>query len=184
MAGTHDPGGHTDAIRGDFANQFDHISPVHSSRAIRMEALIRFGHRWPTLTLPTVCIFCLGRWAEHQTHCQHAMCDTCVTIFGERTGGVEYHRDLTQCPLCQSVLRLTVRQLPPTKGPVVMALDGGGIRGMVTVGLLRALEARLAGAVSLAEIADLTACTSVGKSGAVPVMIIQRVPCGTSHAAN
>ncbi|OJZ79978.1 hypothetical protein ASPFODRAFT_201077 [Aspergillus luchuensis CBS 106.47] len=47
---------------------------------------------------------------------------------------------------------------------VVLALDGGGIRGMVTLGLLRALEQRLAGATTLPEIPDLTAGTSVAGS--------------------
>ncbi|KAH3351075.1 hypothetical protein KXW44_005076 [Aspergillus fumigatus] len=56
-----------------------------------------------------------------------------------------------------------VRQLPPTKRPVVVTLDGGGMRGMITLGLLRALERRLAGAVNtFAEIPDLIAGTSVG----------------------
>lgn len=162
--GEPDGSGHSDAIRSYFAEQFSRISLVHTSRAIRQDELIRFGRRWSALTLPTACVVCLGRWAEHQTSCRHGICDTCVTMFGQRTRGVEYHRDLAQCPLCQGALQLTVRQLPPTKRPVVLALDGGGIRGMVTLGLLRALEQRLAGAITLPEIPDLTVGTSVGKS--------------------
>ncbi|BCR99929.1 patatin-like phospholipase family protein [Aspergillus luchuensis] len=161
-AGDPDGSGHSDAIRSYFAEQFRRLSPVHTSRAIRQDELIRFGRRWSALTLPTACVFCLGRWAEHQTPCRHGICDTCVTMLGQRARGVEYHRDLAQCPLCQGALQLTVCQLPPTKRPVVLALDGGGIRGMVTLGLLRALEQRLAGAITLPEIPDLTAGTSVG----------------------
>ncbi|XRM38736.1 hypothetical protein ABZX51_002133 [Aspergillus tubingensis] len=160
--GDPDGSGHSDAIRSYFAEQFRRLSPVHTSRAIRQDELIRFGRRWSALTLPTACVFCLGRWAEHQTPCRHGICDTCVTMLGQRARGVEYHRDLAQCPLCQGALQLTVCQLPPTKRPVVLALDGGGIRGMVTLGLLRALEQRLAGAITLPEIPDLTAGTSVG----------------------
>ncbi|KAH2805293.1 hypothetical protein KXV23_000372 [Aspergillus fumigatus] len=71
--------------------------------------------------------------------------------------------DLVRCLLCQKSSQLTVRQLPPTKRPVVVTLDGGGMRGMITLGLLRALERRLAGAVNtFAEIPDLIAGTSVG----------------------
>ncbi|KAI2884981.1 hypothetical protein CBS63078_11296 [Aspergillus niger] len=160
--GDPDGSGHSDAIRSYFAEQFRRLSPVHTSRAIRQDELIRFGRRWSALTLPTACVFCLGRWAEHQNPCRHGICDTCVTMLGQRARGVEYHRDLAQCPLCQGALQLTVCQLPPTKRPVVLALDGGGIRGMVTLGLLRALEQRLAGAITLPEIPDLTAGTSVG----------------------
>ncbi|GAA93247.1 phospholipase, patatin family protein [Aspergillus luchuensis IFO 4308] len=160
--GDPDGSGHCDSIRSYFAEQFRRLSPVHSSRAIRQDELIRFGRRWSALTLPTACVFCLRRWAEHQTSCRHGICDPCVTMFGQRARGVEYYRDLAQCPLCQGSLQLTVRQLPPTKRPVVLALDGGGIRGMVTLGLLRALEQRLAGAITLPEIPDLIAGTSVG----------------------
>ncbi|CEL11869.1 Putative Phospholipase, patatin family protein [Aspergillus calidoustus] len=90
------------------------------------------------------------------------MCDTCVTIFGSPSRSAEYHVDLSRCPWCQEACNLTVRQLPPTKGAVVVALDGGGIRGLVTLGLLRALERRLDGAMSIAGIADYIIGTSVG----------------------
>jgi hypothetical protein len=89
------------------------------------DALMCFGTRWSDWSLPTACLFCLGRLAEHQLHCRHAICDTCVMIFGRPTRGVEYHRDLVQCPLCQKSFQLTVRQLPPTKRPVVITLVFG-----------------------------------------------------------
>jgi patatin-like phospholipase/acyl hydrolase len=44
-----------------------------------------------------------------------------------------------------------------------VALDGGGIRGLVTLGLLRALEMRLDGAMTITEIADYIIGTSVGR---------------------
>jgi hypothetical protein len=158
-----DPGHHCTAIRDSFIGAFSHMSPQRSSLVIRRGALMRFGVRWSGWELPTACLFCLCRLAEHQLPCRHAICDTCVTIFGRPTCGVEYHQDLVRCPLCQKPSQLTVRQLPPTKRPVVVTLDGGGIRGMITLGLLRALERRLAGAVTtVAEIPDLIAGPSVG----------------------
>lgn len=161
--GDPDPTLASSAVRDSFVDAFAHISPLRTSLKIRRDALMCFGTRWSDWSLPTACLFCLGRLAEHQLPCRHAICDTCVTIFGRPTRGVEYHRDLLQCPLCQKSFQLTVRQLPPTKRPVVITLDGGGIRGMITLGLLRALERRLAGAVAtLAEIPDLIAGTSVG----------------------
>jgi patatin-like phospholipase/acyl hydrolase len=45
----------------------------------------------------------------------------------------------------------------------VVTLDGGGIRGMITLGLLQALERQLAGAVTtITEIPNLITGTSVG----------------------
>jgi hypothetical protein len=95
--------------------------------------------------------------------CRHAICDTCVTIFGSPSRSADYHVDLGRCPWCQETSELTVRQLPPTKGAVVVALDGGGIRGLVTLGLLRALEMRLDGAMTITETADYIIGTSVGR---------------------
>ncbi|CAG8059875.1 unnamed protein product, partial [Penicillium nalgiovense] len=65
---------------------------------------------------------------------------------------------------------LTVRQLPPTKGPIVLSLDGGGVRGIVQLGLLRALERRIGG-ISIAQVVDLFAGTSVGALLAVDMVL-------------
>ncbi|KAL2837040.1 acyl transferase/acyl hydrolase/lysophospholipase [Aspergillus pseudodeflectus] len=48
------------------------------------------------------------------------------------------------------------------KGAVVVALDRGGIRGLVTLGLLQALERRLDGVMCITEVADYIISTSVG----------------------
>ena len=129
-------------------------SPRRSSVATRREVLTAIGTQWPGIRLPTVCCFCLSRPIEHMLPCRHAVCDTCVTIFGSPSRSAEYHVDLSRCPWCQETCDLTVHQLPPTKGAVVVALDGGGIRGLVTLGLLRALEGRLEGAMTIAQIAN------------------------------
>ncbi|KAH2362953.1 hypothetical protein KXV98_004450 [Aspergillus fumigatus] len=91
------------------------------------------------------------------------LCHAARGIHGHPDPGHHSRQDLVRCLLCQKSSQLTVRQLPPTKRPVVVTLDGGGMRGMITLGLLRALERRLAGAVNtFAEIPDLIAGTSVG----------------------
>ncbi|EAW11464.1 patatin-like phospholipase family protein [Aspergillus clavatus NRRL 1] len=156
------PGRHCDAVYKCLEQLAEQLGPRCSSVAIRREVLTAIGTRWPGICLPTVCCFCLTRSTEHMLPCRHAMCDTCVTILGSPSRSAEYHVDLSRCPWCQEGCDLTVRQLPPTKGAVVVALDGGGIRGLVTLGLLRALERRLDSAISIAEIADYIIGTSVG----------------------
>ncbi|KAH2361992.1 hypothetical protein KXV98_006291, partial [Aspergillus fumigatus] len=72
---------------------------------------------------------------------------------------------VTQTRVVTVTLFAIVSLLPPTKHPVVVTLDGGGMRVMITLGLQRALERRLAGAVNtFAEIPDLIAGTSVGQA--------------------
>lgn len=153
-----------DAVQAHFIRLAAQRRPHRSSLTIRMGVLADFGTRWPGLNTPTACFFCICRPAEHMMPCRHAICDTCATILGSATRGAEYHVDLSQCPMCRRSFQLTVRQLPPTKRPVVITLDGGGIRGYITLGLLRALERRFAGAIKLPQIPDLFAGTSVGAS--------------------
>ena len=57
---------------------------------------------------------------------------------------------------------MVIRQLPPTKRPVILSLDGGGVRGLVQLGLLRALERRLG--ILIGSLPDYCIGTSVGKS--------------------
>lgn len=92
------------------------------------------------------------------------MCDNCVVIFGSKSSVAERYLEVTQCPICDTEAPLAVRQLPPTKGPNILSLDGGGIRGIQQLGLLRSLEKRLGGD-RLTGVFDLCVGTSVGMFG-------------------
>ncbi|KAH1418733.1 hypothetical protein KXX32_008997 [Aspergillus fumigatus] len=99
---------------------------------------------------------------EHILPCEHAICDICVQIFGARSQGAEYHFELRSCPLCLARFSCIARVLPPTKQLTILALDGGGVRGVVTLGFLAALEERIGGSRGLREAFDLNLGTSVG----------------------
>lgn len=81
-------------------------------------------------------------------------------IFGNPSSLGEYHFEVAQCPICDERSNVTVRQLPPTKHPVILSLDGGGVRGLIQLGLLQALERRIG--VPIASLPDLCTGTSVG----------------------
>lgn len=148
-------------ISDQFIESFTQLGPKTTSAAIRQESLVRFYHKWGGLQSTTTCFSCMCRPPEHMLPCRHAICDTCVVLFGTASTHAEYHIDLSKCPICGDLLQLTVRQLPPTKRPIVISLDGGGVRGVIQLGLLRALERRLGG-ISIAQISDLCIGTSVG----------------------
>lgn len=95
--------------------------------------------------------------------CGHATCDICVCIFSTRASGAEYHFNLPACPACLKRFSLTVWLLPPTKRPIILVLDGGEIRGVVTLGFLKALEDQLGGLRGLREAFHFTVGTSAGK---------------------
>lgn len=130
---------------------------------LRQATLNELFARCAQLSSTTICLCCLCRPPEYMLGCGHSMCDTCISIFGIQASA-EYHVDISQCPICLQPFHLTVRQLPPTKRPVIMTLDGGGVRGIVSLGLLQALEKRLGGVIRVSQIPDLVIGTSVGTS--------------------
>ena len=143
-----------------FGQYFAELSPIRTSASIRKETLHRLYRRCGGLRSTTTCFVCLCRPPEHMLPCKHTLCDTCVVIFGNSSLLGEYHFDITQCPICDERFNITIRQLPPTKHPVILSLDGGGVRGLIQLGLLRALEERIG--VPIASLPDLCTGTSVG----------------------
>lgn len=131
-----------------------------SSSSIRKSALHGSFQKYGGLYSTASCLVCLSRYPEHVMQCSHAICDTCVVIFGKLSQKAEYEFKVQRCPICFKFLDHTVCHLPPTKKPVVLALDGGGIRGIIQLGLLCSLENRVG---SMRGLVDLYVGTSVGQ---------------------
>ncbi|KAJ6016462.1 hypothetical protein N7540_011053 [Penicillium herquei] len=151
--------GHWQGILSRFEKLFTQIGDQSRSAAIRQSILGQLFHQKQGLYSTTVCLCCLLRPPEHMLPCQHALCDTCIVIFGKLSPRGEYHTTIAECPICSQEANITVRQLPPTKQPVILSLDGGGIRGIVQLGLLRQLERRIG--IPIASLPDLCVGTSV-----------------------
>lgn len=154
------PKNHIATVTSRFVQYFEQLSARRTSAVIRKETLLRLYRRWDGLRSTTTCLVCLCRPPEHMLPCRHAICDTCVVIFGSPSSLGEYHFEVAHCPICDAKSNVIVRQLPPTKHPVVLSLDGGGVRGLIQLGLLRALERRIG--VPIASLPDLCTGTSVG----------------------
>lgn len=86
--------------------------------------------QWAQLKTNTTCLSCLRRKPEHVLTCEHAICDTCVQIFGQALPSVEFHYHISNCILCLSGT-LTARLKPPTAGYRILSVDGGGPRGVI-----------------------------------------------------
>ncbi|CAG8906180.1 unnamed protein product [Penicillium salamii] len=163
--------GHIAGVSFRFVQSFGQLSSVRTSAAIRKETLHRLYRRWGGLRSTTTCLVCLCRPPEHMLPCKHAICDTCIVIFGNPNSLGEYHFEVAQCPICDERSNVTVRQLPPTKHPVILSLDGGGVRGLIQLGLLQALERRIG--VPIASLPDLCTGTSVGALSAIDIILNQ-----------
>jgi len=70
---------------------------------------------------------------------------------------------ISHCILCKHREDSTIRLKPPTAGPRLLVLDGGGVRGAFTLLALKALEDNRQLPYSLREEFDLVVGTSSGE---------------------
>jgi hypothetical protein len=148
-------------VESVFTSFVNGVTP--NSRPVDLHRRILRHHsgRWAVLRSNLTCLYCLLRGTCEALPCGHAICDVCIRRFATRGAG-EYLFRLETCDLCRSSFTYTVRQVPPTQRPNVLVLDGGGVRGVVTLRYLLGLAKRQ-GNVKLRDLFALVVGTSVGK---------------------
>ena len=134
-----------------------------SSSVLRRESLMHIDPCSARLKTFQTCLYCMLRKPEHVLSCGHAICDVCVVIFGEPAKGLEYHFNLSSCILCKKKLHFQAKLLPPTCGARLMSIDGGGIRGVVPLAYLAALQDTLGLPYPVQDHFDLCIGTSTGQ---------------------
>ncbi|TGJ87061.1 hypothetical protein E0Z10_g1710 [Xylaria hypoxylon] len=113
----------------------------------------------------SVCLCCLSNPPDHELSCGHIICLECAKDFGRSDDPLKVIVD--QCPMHDNLLRHQVTRQPtvigvqpPHSGLRVLVLDGGGVRGIVELSVLRALEGRIG--IPLHRFFDLVVGTSTG----------------------
>lgn len=137
------------------------LAKTKSAKNIRKALTAEKAHLWALIKSGTTCLFCIARNAQSTLPCGHVICNTCVRIFGCRSRGAEYFY-LPSCILCLSHLDYTLRLKPPTANPRLLSIDGGGIKGVVALELLIALERALGPSQSFQDYFDMVIGTSSG----------------------
>lgn len=134
------------------------------SAAESHETVIKeFGKHCSALKSNRACFCCLQRKPEHVLSCGHAVCDTCVRIFGTRLSSREYHYRMSSCIFCGRVSLLLVKQVPPTAFARALAVDGGGVGGAFSLEALKAIEIAMKHPYLLQDEFDYAIGTSSGK---------------------
>ncbi len=118
--------------------------------------------QWSRLRSNSTCLSCLRRRPEHTLTCGHALCDICVQLFGSVKPSVGYQYHVQSCPLCGAG-SLLVTLKPPTAGIRILAIDGGGIRGVVPLEFLQKLQDTIGPGCAVQDLFDLAFGTSSGK---------------------
>lgn len=146
-------------IRSDFHELFRRLEDSTSALSIRRQSLRSLWPVLASLKSVTTCWTCLVRAPEFMLHFGHGLCSKCVEQHG--TPSLQAHSyAFTQCPICGQSCHTTIKLKPWTVEPNVLAIDGGGVKGVVALALLKKLTAALGSPVG--DYFDYAAGTSAG----------------------
>ncbi|KKY22693.1 putative patatin-like phospholipase [Phaeomoniella chlamydospora] len=125
----------------EFFEQLIHKSGK-SAVEIHGDTLERFKERWHNIRSDRTCLCCLRRRPQHNLNCVHCVCETCVVNLGDPRTNDPWEFEVRRCFLCKVVMpeEVVVRVHPPTTGVGILCLDGGGVRGMVPLGLMKRIQ--------------------------------------------
>jgi hypothetical protein len=111
----------------------------------------------------STCYCCLMDVPQHALPCGHALCDGCARACGDLKQTTLL---VSWCPLHPDATRWTqpkvIKYKPRGAGVRVLALDGGGIRGVVQLEILKAIEHALGKHLPVQAFFDLIVGTGTG----------------------
>jgi hypothetical protein len=156
------PAKETDLVELNFARLYKRFSEnAVSSADLRREQLKCSSGQLSRMRSSRICLFCLLRSAQHVLACGHTVCDRCAQVFGMPASGLEYQFTIKGCLCCLYQRPLVVDVLPPTMSPTILAIDGGGVRGVIPLEFLLLVQEHLRPCV-IQDVVDLALGTSSG----------------------
>ncbi|KAK1832963.1 acyl transferase/acyl hydrolase/lysophospholipase [Podospora conica] len=117
------------------------------------------------LTSQSACFCCLLEAGQYPLPCGHLLCAECVTTFGQLDSSSS--STVGECPIggdeCPPMgFPAQIRIKPRSSGVRIMTLDGGGIRGIVELEVLKCIEKALGEQLPIQSFFDLIVGTSAG----------------------
>ena len=151
-------------LEHEFERQFHRFteSSGTSVTVLHQETLAGFKEDWCYMYSEKTCFVCMMDRPQHHLNCGHLICDKCVERVGvEVDGTIGIHR----CALCdRDTSGFRLRKPPPTATARILSIDGGGVRGVIPLVFLRALEGAIGLQHPVQENFDLIVGTSSGRS--------------------
>lgn len=125
-------------LRG-FFEQFVLGTP---SLEIHRRNLESFKSRWHNIFSSKSCFVCMRRKPQYSLACGHIVCENCVILFGTPDLDNPWISKVLRCFLCRTEMpeEVIVKVHPPTAGVGVLCIDGGGIRGVVPLRMMKRIQ--------------------------------------------
>jgi len=158
-------------IKRKFEDIFKQASFGATGVDIRLDKLRREAYRehhalWSAMKSSKTCLGCIQSVPDHALRCEHSFCPLCIQELGTPSDSFECAFHIDCCPLCDPSEHGNphlVQLKPRCAGVRILSLDGGGIRGIVELVLLKAIQKKLGLGVPLSEFFDLIVGTSTGE---------------------
>jgi hypothetical protein len=107
----------------------------------RKDLVLEFQDWLSRIKSHSLCLSCLQRPPQHQFHCQHSICEQCAIEMAENNLRDPLLYTFETCPFCSQIAQLSIRMHPITASSRVLSIDGGGVRAIIPIQFLRALQA-------------------------------------------
>lgn len=151
---------------GDGAHDGDVEPREHRILEEQKAVQTRYHKVWASIRSNKTCLSCLQAVPDHVLGCGHSYCPRCIQELGKSSSHFECAWVMLGCLLCKSpeqerphLVKLRAR----CAGVRVLALDGGGIRGIVELVLLRSIDDAVGLEIPVRDMVDLIVGTSTGK---------------------
>lgn len=153
-----------DQVEEEIVDQF-RLLRVTGKSAVELRKCWLTSHktRFREVKSNQLCLHCLTRSPQHPSACGHSFCHDCPQLFGTPAADAEFRFSIHACFLCNSETPLIIDILPPTMNPSILAIDGGGVRGVIPLEFLILVQDLLGKECRLQDVIDLVVGTSAGK---------------------
>ena len=112
---------------------------------------IEYNHEWKKYVI-NICLSCIFNVPSEVISCGHSLCIDCI-----KENVIE---KILYCPLCFYSQNYFETQIPRSAGVRILSLDGGGIRGIVELLILKEIEEKIH--LPIVKAFDLICGTSTG----------------------
>jgi hypothetical protein len=116
---------------------------------------------WKAVVSTAICVTCPLGAPQAFLPCGHGLCEQCCWQQSWRPPASTMCR-LDRCPACGTFVAFLARLKPPTAGYRALSLDGGGVRGIVSIEILRHVLNTLDLGLEAHQLFDIMVGTSTG----------------------